>query len=280
MPISFFKQKDPDQLNRPDLNGESRLIAPRKILWRKAGAEIEIFIDAGKTFNGALWRNGADYLLIDPNLESVQAIYRDSKLRKLAKVRGILFSCGCMVHVKTLWPLLNYLRSFRRAGAVDVLYPEECALLGSLLEAYVSRSRSATTNLFLENRKASTTQYTLHALYSQQNFLWRDMSIRPFRQACPGIPCADGSHEMDVAYGYRLEWEGVAVCYSASSYKTDELRKNAVGSDLSILQFMRPAFAPSQEDEAHSFAELAEIGALSREKVIVYSRDEIDNFPK
>jgi hypothetical protein len=276
MSKSFFKQEDPNQLNRPDLSGQSHLSAPRKVLWRNARTEIEIFLDADDTFNGALWRNGADYLLIDPNLESVQAIYRDSKLRKLAKIRGVLFSCGCMVHVKTLWSLLSYLRSFRRAGAVDVLYPEECGLLGKMLEAYVSRPRPAAANFSLKNR----TQYALHPLHSQQNFLWRGMSIRPFRQVCPGIPCADGPHERDVAYGYRLEWEGVAVCYSASSYKTEALRENAAGSDLSILQLMRPAFASSQEDEAYSFAELAEIGALSREKVIAYSRDEIGNFKK
>ncbi|MDZ7343780.1 MAG: hypothetical protein ONA90_04635, partial [candidate division KSB1 bacterium] len=135
------------------MNGESRVIGPRKILWRKAGAEIEIFIDAAETFNGVLWRNGADYLLIDPNLESVQAIYRDSKLRKLSRIRGVLFSCGCMIHVKTLWPLLSYLSSFRQTGAIDVLYPVECALLGAMLEAYLSRPRLAVTKFSPKIRK-------------------------------------------------------------------------------------------------------------------------------
>ncbi|MDZ7343779.1 MAG: hypothetical protein ONA90_04630, partial [candidate division KSB1 bacterium] len=117
--------------------------------------------------------------------------------------------------------------------------------------------------------------YALHPLDAQQDFLWHGMSLRAFRQFCPGIPGVDGSYEMDVAYGYRLQWEGVAVCYAASSYKTAALRGNVAGSDLSILQLMRPLAEPSRRDEAYSFDELAEIGRHSRESVIVYSRDEI-----
>lgn len=224
--------------------------------WKKKDFSIKIFCSIPNIATGILLKAGEAHFVIDPGDGILRDLNKEIGVRNLLEISDVFVTHGHHDHVGGVWSLLTYLRVMQKKTPLTIHYPDRCAEIESIYNAFKKvYSRSITYKI------------NLKAIKKANGFTTNNITVKPF----PVIHkeyLSTGKMRQVPALGYNFIFDGLKICYGGDTAYCEELVNHARNADLAILEAGHEEETP---DEMHmTMKEAVSIGKSAKKYFLVH----------
>ncbi|MCU0365139.1 MAG: MBL fold metallo-hydrolase [Ignavibacteriaceae bacterium] len=224
--------------------------------WKKKDFSIKIFCSIPNIATGILLKAGEAHFVIDPGDGILRDLNKEIGVRNLLEISDVFVTHGHHDHVGGVWSLLTYLRVMQKKTPLTIHYPDRCAEIESIYNAFKKvYSRSITYKI------------NLKAIKKPNGFTTNNITVKPFSVIHKEY-LSTGKMRQVPALGYNFIFDGLKICYGGDTAYCEELVNHARNADLAILEAGHEEETP---DEMHmTMKEAVSIGKSAKKYFLVH----------